>query len=105
KLYNSILTTLLRVPISESNCGLKVISRSMAESDTIFRYGLPLIVPLLRIRGYDIEEVPVALHDRKAGTSKYYSDGVFLGGWRNIRDITYNSMMLLSLLIYMTFHI
>ena len=103
KLYNSILKTLLRVPISDSNCGLKVISRSMAESDTIFRYGLPLIVPLLRIRGYEIEEVPVSLHDRKAGTSKYYSDGVFLGGWKNIRDITYHSMMLLGLLMTMPF--
>src|SRR2546428_4181991 len=76
KLYNAILKTLLRVPISDSNCGLKVISRSVVESDTIFRYGLPLIIPLLRMRGYDIEEVPVSLHDRKAGSSKYYTDGV-----------------------------
>ena len=101
KLYNTILKVFLRVPISDSNCGLKVISRSVAESDAIFRYGLPLIVPLLRIRGYDIEEVPVALHDRRAGTSKYYTDGVFLGGWKNIRDITYHSMMLLGLLMTM----
>ena len=101
KLYNTMMKMLLRVPISDSNCGLKVISRSVVESDAIFRYGLPLIIPLLRIRGYDIEEVPVALHDRKAGTSKYYSDGVFLGGWNNIRDITYHSIMLLRLLMTM----
>ena len=101
KLYNAILRTVLRVPIADSNCGLKVISRSVTESDTVFRYGLPLIVPLLRIRGYDIEEVPVSLHDRKAGSSKYYTDGVFLGGWKNIRDITYHSMMLLGLLLTM----
>jgi len=101
KLYNAILKKILRVPISDSNCGLKVISRSVAELDAIFRYGLPLIVPVMRLRGYDVEEVPVSLHERKAGSSKYYTDGVFLGGWKNIRDITYHSMMLLGLLLTM----
>ena len=101
KVYNKLMKILLRVPISDSNCGLKVISRSVAESDTMFRYGLPLIVPLLRVRGYEIEEVSVSLHARKSGTSKYYADGVFLGGWKNIRDITYHSMMLLGLLLTM----
>src|SRR2546427_6252987 len=37
KLYNTMMKMLLRVPISDSNCGLKVNSRSMAQSDPKFR--------------------------------------------------------------------
>jgi len=43
------------------------------------------------------------LHERKNGESKYFQDGHFLGGSKNIRDITYHSMMLLNLLAHAPF--
>src|SRR2546428_11227705 len=87
----------------DSNCGIKVLRRKAADADTIFNYGLPLVVPLLKIRGFESTEVPVILHERKNGESKYFQDGQFLGGSKNIRDITYHSIMLLNLLAHAPF--
>jgi len=89
--------------LKDSNCGIKVLKREAADAETIFGYGLPLIVPLLTIRGFESTEVPVTLHDRKNGESKYFQDGHFLGGSKNIRDITYHSIMLLNLLAHAPF--
>lgn len=74
--------------------------KEIADADTIFSYGLPLVVPLLKIRGFESAEVPVILHERKTGESKYFQDGHFLGGSRNVRDIVFHSIMLLSLLAH-----
>jgi len=70
-----ILKMLLRVPISDSNCGLKV-SPIPWQSQRPIPLRVTLIVPLLRIRGYDIEEVQYLCTIEKAGSSKYYTDGV-----------------------------
>jgi len=102
RLYNRVVRLLFRVDLRDSNCGIKVLRREAA-TDTIFNYGLPLIVPLLKIRGFESTEVPVMLHERKKGESKYFQDGQFLGGSKNIRDITYHSIMLLSLLAHAPF--
>ncbi len=45
-------------------------------------------------------EIDVALHERRNGESKYFEDGRFLGGPKNIWDITYHSIMLLSLIAH-----
>src|SRR2546428_2555752 len=87
----------------DSNCGIKVLRKEAAYADTIFNYGLPLVVPLLTIRGFESTEVPVTLHERKNGESKYFQDGHFLGGSKNIWDITYHSIMLLNLLAHAPF--
>src|SRR5205807_2524684 len=100
RLYNRVVRFLFRMELKDSNCGIKVLRREAADADTIFNYGLPLVVPLLKIRGFESTEVPVTLHDRKAGESKYFLDGHFLGGTKNVRDIAFHSMMLLSLLAH-----
>ena len=100
RLYNQVVRFLFRTDLRDSNCGVKVIRREAADANTIFSYGLPLIVPLLKIRGFESTEVPVALHDRKTGESKYFQDGEFLGGTRNMRDIVFHSIMLLNLLAH-----
>ncbi len=102
RLYNRVVRFLFHLDLRDSNCGIKVLKRKAA-TDTIFNYGLPLIVPLLKIRGFESTEVPVMLHERKNGESKYFQDGQFLGGSRNIRDITYHSIMLLNLLAHAPF--
>ena len=103
RLYNRVLRLVFRMNLRDSNCGIKVLRKEAADADTIFSYGLPLVVPLLTIRGFESTEVPVTLHDRKNGESKYFQDGHFLGGSRNIRDITYHSIMLLNLLAHAPF--
>src|SRR5438445_12759186 len=89
--------------LRDSNCGIKVLKKEAADADTIFNYGLPLVVPLLKIIGFESTEVAVTLHERKNGESKYFRDGHFLGGSKNVRDITYHSIMLLVLVAYAPF--
>ncbi len=103
RLYNRVVRLLFRMNLRDSNCGIKVLRRKAADADTIFNYGLPLVVPLLKIRGFESTEVPVMLHERTNGESKYFQDGHFLGGSKNIRDITYHSIMLLNLLAHAPF--
>jgi len=103
RLYNRVVRFLFRIQLKDSNCGIKVLRREAADADTIFNYGLPLVVPLLKIRGFESTEVPVTLHERKNGESKYFQDGHFLGGSKNIRDITYHSIMLVNLLAHAPF--
>ena len=98
KVYNGIMKWVFRVAVNDSNCGLKVLRRRAANPDTLFDYGLALMIPLLKMRGYKLNEACVALRKREAGESKYYQEGSFLGGWKNIRDISYHSGMLLGLL-------
>jgi len=98
KVYNRILKLVFRVAVDDSNCGLKVLRRGAADPDTLFDYGLALMMPLLKMRGYRLSEAWVSLRRRNAGESKYYKDGSFLGGWKNIRDISYHSGMLIALL-------
>jgi len=40
------------------------------------------------------------LRERIAGQSKYFEDGRFLGGPKNVRDIVFHSIMLLNLLAH-----
>jgi|SRR5467141_4051565 len=103
RLYNRAVRFLFRVQLRDSNCGIKVLRKEAADADTIFSYGLPLVVPLLKIRGFESTEVPVTLRERKNGESKYFEDGRFLGGSRNIRDIAYHSIMLVNLLAHAPF--
>src|SRR6266699_2324322 len=103
KLYNRLVRLLFRMELKDSNCGIKVVRREPADPETLFNFGLPLMVPLLRIRGFRSAELPVSLYERRSGESKYYSNGHFLGGISNVRDITYHSIMLLSLLIHAPF--
>ncbi len=96
RIYNKALRLLFRVRVSDSNCGLKALRKRAGDPDTLFRYGLPLMVPLLRVRGFSMGEIEVSLRQRRAGQSKYFRTGSFLGGWRNFRDISYHSGMLLG---------
>src|SRR5436309_472861 len=103
KLYNRIVSLIFRMQIKDSNCGIKLLTRRVADPSSLFDYGLPLMVPLLTVRGFKSQELDVALHERKNGESKYFENGRFLGGPKNIWDITYHSIMLLSLLAHAPF--
>ncbi len=103
RLYNRVVRLLFRMQLRDSNCGIKVLKKEAAGAGTIFDYGLPLVVPLLKVRGFESAEFPVTLHERKNGESKYFQNGHFLGGSKNVRDITYHSIMLLSLLAHRPF--
>ena len=100
RLYNRVVRLVFRMNLRDSNCGIKVLKKEAAADGTIFDYGLPLVVPLLKIRGFEAAEFPVTLHDRKNGESKYFQDGHFLGGSKNVRDITFHSIMLLNLIAH-----
>jgi len=100
KLYNRLVSSLFRMQIKDSNCGIKLFSRRAADPRSLFDYGLPLIVPLLKVRGFRSHEIDVQLYERKNGESKYFENGRFLGGPKNIWDITFHSIMLLSLLAH-----
>jgi polyisoprenyl-phosphate glycosyltransferase len=100
KLYNRLVRLLFNVEVRDSNCGIKVLKREAADPTSLFDYGLPLVIPLLTLRGFKSRELNVTLRDRKNGESKYFEDGRFLGGPKNIWDITYHSMMLLNLLAH-----
>src|SRR5207249_4509636 len=101
RLYNRFVRSLFRTSLRDSNCGIKVLKREIVDGGSIFDYGLPLVVPLLKVRGFESTEFPVTLHERKNGVSKYFQDGHFLGGPNNVRDITYHSIMLLNLIAHM----
>src|SRR5438093_3622635 len=100
RLYNRVVRLLFRMDLRDSNCGIKVLKREVADAGSIFDYGLPLVVPLLKVRGFESTEFPVTLHERKNGESKYFQNGHFLGGSKNVRDITYHSIMLLNLIAH-----
>ncbi len=100
RLYNRVVRLLFRMNLRDSNCGIKVLKREAAGAGSIFDYGLPLVVPLLKLRGFESTEFPVTLHERKNGVSKFFQDGHFLGGSKNVRDITYHSIMLLNLIAH-----
>jgi glycosyltransferase involved in cell wall biosynthesis len=100
RLYNRAVRLLFRIQLRDSNCGIKVLKKEAIGDGSIFNYGLPLIVPLLKIRGFEATEHEVTLHERKSGVSKYFQDGQFLGGAQNVRDITYHTIMLLSLIAH-----
>jgi len=100
RLYNRLVRLLFRMDLRDSNCGIKVLKKEAVDAGSIFNYGLPLVVPLLRVRGFESTEFPVVLHERKNGESKYFQNGHFLGGSKNVRDITYHSLMLLNLLAH-----
>ena len=100
RLYNRVVRLLFRMDLRDSNCGIKVLKREVVDSGSIFDYGLPLVVPLLKVRGFESAEFPVALHERKNGVSKYFQDDHFLGGSKNVLDITYHSIMLLNLIAH-----
>ena len=98
KIYNAMLRLVFTLDVTDSNCGMKVLKRKAANPDLLFRYGLPLVLPFLKVRGFRLYETPVSMRIRRTGESKYFKNGSFLGGWRNIRDISYNTGLLLGLL-------
>jgi len=100
RLYNRAVRLLFRMDLRDSNCGIKVLKKEVTDAGSIFDYGLPLVVPLLKLRGFESTEFPVTLQERKNGESKYFQNGHFLGGSKNIKDITYHSIMLLNLLAH-----
>ena len=102
KTYNRVLKLIFRLTVNDSNCGMKVIRERAANPDVLFRYGVPLMVPLLRMKGFKFGEMKVSLRKRRHGHSKFFSEGSFLGGWSNFRDISYHSGMLLGLLASIT---
>src|SRR6266704_1118341 len=63
KLYNRVVRLLFRMELKDSNCGIKVVRREPADPETLFNFGLPLMVPLLRIRGFRSAELPVSLYE------------------------------------------
>ncbi len=103
KIYNILLRLVFRLEVRDSNCGMKVLRRQAADPDFLLRYGLPLMVPLLTLRGFHIREKSVSLRERRAGESKFFRNESFLGGWKNIRDISYHSGMLLGLIATIPF--
>jgi glycosyltransferase involved in cell wall biosynthesis len=100
RLYNRVVRFVFRMNLRDSNCGIKVLKKEAADAGSIFDYGLPLVVPLLKVRGFESTEFPVTLHERKNGVSKFFQDGHFLGGSKNVRDITFHSIMLLNLIAH-----
>src|SRR2546430_6202906 len=67
--YNKVLRLLFKVTLSDSNCGMKVLTREAADPDVLLRYGLPLMIPLLAMKGFKLRETPVSLRNRRAGKS------------------------------------
>ncbi len=98
KIYNRLLRLIFRLDVSDSNCGMKVLAKKAADLDSIFRYGTPLMVPILKMRGYRITETLVSLKSRETGESKFYNSRGFFGGWKHIKGVYYHSGMLLGLL-------
>jgi len=101
--YNRILRLVFRVTLSDSNCGIKVLARGAADPDLLFKYGLPLMIPLLTAKGFRLRETAVPLRNRIAGKSKFFQDGSLLGGWENAKSIAFNSGMMLGLLASLAF--
>jgi len=101
--YNRILRLVFRVTLSDSNCGIKVLARGAADPDLLFKYGLPLMIPLLSAKGFRLRETAVPLRNRRAGKSKFFQYGSPLGGWKNVKDIAFNSGLMVGLLASLAF--
>src|SRR2546428_8471806 len=50
KLYNRLVSLFFQMELKDSNCGVKVLTRRAADPSSLFHYGLPLMVPLLKVR-------------------------------------------------------
>ena len=99
KLYNRLMRLIFQVDVMDSNCGMKVFRRKTANLDFLFRYGTSLMVPLLKLNGYRIVETPVSLRERETGESKFFDKRRFMGGRKHFKEISYQSGMLLGLLV------
>src|SRR5436309_6837383 len=67
KIYNRVLKLLFRIGLDDSNCGVKILRRSAADPDALFRYGLPLMLPILKMKGFRLAEISVPLYKRRSG--------------------------------------
>ncbi len=97
-IYNRMLRLIFRIEVADSNCGIKVLKRNLADPEFLFRYGTPLMMPLLKLSRRRMAEKRVSLRQRKVGNSKFFDSNSFLGGWRHIKALYLQSGMLLGLL-------
>lgn len=76
-LFNAVVAKVSHLPLHDINCGLKVLTKSVANE--IDLYGeLHRFIPLLAAnRGFKVTEVEVAHHPRKYGVSKFGSERAF----------------------------
>jgi glycosyltransferase involved in cell wall biosynthesis len=71
KIANGIRNWLSGDNIKDSACGLKVYKRECLEGLTLYK-GMHRFFPtLVKMRGFNVIEVPVSHHPRHAGTTKY----------------------------------
>lgn len=99
RVYNRLMKTFFGVRVTDCNAGIKILRRAAALNPDLLKYGLPLMVPFLHTHGYSIDAFPVALSDREAGASKFYSEDRAFGGVKTIVTILEGLRGFLSLLL------
>src|SRR3954471_21493392 len=71
KIANGIRNWISEDDIKDSACGLKVYKRQCLENLTLYK-GMHRFFPtLVRMRGFNVIEVPISHHARLTGTTKY----------------------------------
>jgi len=84
RLANAVRNRVTGDSIRDTGCSLKLFRREVLEDLCLFE-GMHRFLPtLLRQRGHDVIEVPVAHHPRVAGVSKY---GLRNRAWRALKDL------------------
>ena len=83
KIANGYRDWITGIPVKDSGCNLRVMRRSAIRELLIFNGTHRFITSMLKLKGLNVIEEPIAHEKRIAGTSKY---GIGNRMWRGIED-------------------
>lgn len=79
RVFNALISRLLRVPLHDHNCGFKCYRREVVKAVNVYGEMHRMIPSLASIHGYRSTEIEVEHHARKFGHSKYGLKRFFRG--------------------------
>lgn len=79
RLFNAVLSKLIKVPLHDHNCGFKAYRREVVKSLPMYGDMHRMVPSLASFEGFRTAEIPVQHHARKHGVSKYGWKRLFTG--------------------------
>jgi dolichol-phosphate mannosyltransferase len=79
RLFNAVLSKLVKVPLHDHNCGFKAYRREVVKSLPMYGDMHRMVPSLASFEGFRTAEIPVQHHARKHGVSKYGWKRLFTG--------------------------
>jgi glycosyltransferase involved in cell wall biosynthesis len=79
RLFNAVLSKLVKVPLHDHNCGFKAYRNEVVKSLPMYGDMHRMVPSLASFEGFRTAEIPVQHHARKHGVSKYGWKRLFTG--------------------------